>query len=100
MIDSGLASSKPQNAFLSPVLTMLRHDHPIAVKPASMPWYLLPKQTCKDSLPIDTFHSAVFILVIALLSLEIPEGLTNYSVYVFLVMETSLPYIMVCNFLS
>jgi hypothetical protein len=33
-----------------------------------------------DSLPIDMLLSAVPVLVVALPSLEIPEGLTNYPV--------------------
>jgi len=36
-IDSVLANSKTQNAFLFPVHAMFRHDCPLAVKPASTP---------------------------------------------------------------
>jgi hypothetical protein len=43
-IDSVLANSKTQKSFLYPVLTMYRHDCPLAVKLASVPWLLLPKQ--------------------------------------------------------
>jgi hypothetical protein len=57
--DSVLANSKTQNAFLSLDLAMFRHDCPLAVKSASMPWYLLPKQTWGDSLPTDILLSAV-----------------------------------------
>jgi hypothetical protein len=41
-IDSILANCKTQNAFLSPVHAMFRHDCPLAVKPASTPQRLLP----------------------------------------------------------
>jgi hypothetical protein len=57
---------------------MFRHDCPLAVKPVSTPWCLLPKQTCRYSLPIDIFLSAVSLLVVALPSLQIPKGLMNY----------------------
>jgi hypothetical protein len=60
---------------------MFHHDCPLAVKPASMLWRLLPKQTWRDSLPIDMLLSAVSVFVVGLLSLEIPEGLMNYPVY-------------------
>jgi hypothetical protein len=79
-IDSVLANSKKQNRFLSPVLAMFCYDCPLAVKPASTPWRLLSKQTWRDSLPTDMILSAVSVLVIALPSLEVPEGLMNYSV--------------------
>jgi hypothetical protein len=52
-VDSVLANSKTQNAFLSPLLAMFRHDCPLVVKPATTPWHLLPKQTWRDCLPID-----------------------------------------------
>jgi hypothetical protein len=42
-IDSVLANSKTQNAFLSPILAMFRHDCPLAVKSASTPRRQLPK---------------------------------------------------------
>jgi hypothetical protein len=38
---------------------MFRHDCPLAVKPASTLWRLLPKQTWLDSLPSDMLLSAV-----------------------------------------
>jgi hypothetical protein len=41
-IDSVLANCKTQNAFLSPVHAMFRHDCPLAVKPAGTPRRLLP----------------------------------------------------------
>jgi hypothetical protein len=57
-----------------------RHDCPLAAKATSTPWCLLPKQTGRDSLPIDMFLSAVSALVAVLLSLEVPEGSMNYPV--------------------
>jgi len=65
---------------------MLRHDCPLAVKPASTPWRLVPlpkkeiKPTWRDSLPIDMLLSAVSVLVVAQPSWEVPEGLMNYPV--------------------
>jgi hypothetical protein len=75
------ANSKTQNAFLSPHLAMFHHDCSLEVKPASTPWRLLSKQTWRDSLPIDMLLSAVSVLVVALLSLEVLEGLMNYPVF-------------------
>ena len=40
------------------------------------------KKTCRDSLPIDMLLSAVSILVVAQPCSEIPEGVTNYPVYI------------------
>ena len=77
-IDSVLANSKTENAFLSPVHAIFRHDCPLALKPASTPRRLLPKQTVTDSLPTDMFLSAVYVLVLAQPGLEFPGGLTNY----------------------
>jgi hypothetical protein len=51
------------------------------MKPASTPWCLLPEQTWRDSLPIDTLLSAVSVLAIALPILEVLEGLMNYPVF-------------------
>jgi hypothetical protein len=80
-IDSVLANSKTQNVFLSPVHTMFCHGCPLAVKPASTPRHLLPKNTWRDSVPIDVLLSAVSVLVVALPSSEVPEGLMNYPVF-------------------
>jgi hypothetical protein len=44
IIGSVLANCKTQNASLSPVHAMFRHDCPLAAKPASMPRRLLPKK--------------------------------------------------------
>jgi hypothetical protein len=72
----------PRHGTLSyPVLAMSRHDCPLVVKPENAPWCLLPKQTWIDSPPIDMVLSAVFVLVVALLSLEVLEGLKNYTIY-------------------
>jgi hypothetical protein len=60
---------------------MFCDDCPLVLKPASMPWHLLPKQTLRDSLTIDMLLSAVSVLVVALLSLEVPEELMNYPVF-------------------
>jgi hypothetical protein len=43
-IDSVIANSKTQNAFLSPILAMFSHDCLLAVKPASTPCRLLTIQ--------------------------------------------------------
>src|SRR5215510_13678715 len=43
-IDSVLANSKKQNAFLFTVNAIFRHDYPLAVKPASTPRPLVPKK--------------------------------------------------------
>ena len=78
-----LANFKTQNAFLFPVHAMFRHDCPLAVKPASTPRRLVhKKKTWRDSLPIDMLLSAVSILVVAQPCSEIPEGVTNYPVYI------------------
>jgi hypothetical protein len=52
-IDSVLANPKTQNAFLLPVFAVFHHNCPLAVKPASMPWHLLFKQTGRDFICID-----------------------------------------------
>jgi hypothetical protein len=80
-IDSLLANSKTQKAFLSPVLAMFCQECPLAVKPESTPQRLILKQTRRDSLPTDMLLSAVSVLIVALPSSEIPEGLMNYSVF-------------------
>jgi len=81
-IDSVLANSKTQNAFLFTVHAIFRHDYPLAVEPASTPRPLVQKKTERDSLPIDMFLSAVSVLVVAQSSLEVPEGLMNNPAYV------------------
>ena len=40
------------------------------------------KKTWRDSAPIDMFLSAVSVLVVVQLSLEVPKGLMNYPVCV------------------
>jgi hypothetical protein len=76
-----LADSKTQKASLFPVHAMFRHDCPLTVKPASTQWNLV-KKTWRDSAPIDMFLSAVSVLVVVQLSLEVPEGLMNNPVYI------------------
>ena len=80
-IDSVLANSKTQNAFLFTVNAIFRHDYPLAVERGSTPRPLVQKKTWRDSLPIDMFLSAVSVLVVAQLSSEIPQGLMNNPVY-------------------
>ena len=80
-IDSVLANSKTQNAFLFTVNGIFRHDYSLAVEPGSTPRPLVQKKTWRDSLPIDMLLSAVSVLVVAQSSSEIPEGLTNNPVY-------------------
>ena len=73
-IDSVLANSKTQNAFLFAVNAIFLHDYPLAVEPGCK------KKTWRDSLPIDMLLSAVSVLVVAQSSSEIPEGLMNNPV--------------------
>ena len=79
-VDSVLANSKTQNAFLFTVNAIFRHDYPLAVEPGGTPRPLVQKKTWRDSLPIDMFLSAVSALVFAQSSSEIPEGLMNNPV--------------------
>ena len=88
--DVNPANSKIENAFLFPVYAMFRHDCPLAVKPASTPRRLVHKKICRDSLTIDMLLSAVSVLVVAQPSSEFPEGLTNYPVYIYIYIHTSL----------
>ena len=80
-VDSVLANSKTQNDFLFSVHAIFRHDYPLAVEPASTPRPLVQKKTLRDSLPIDMILSAVYVLVVAQSSSEVPEGLMNNPVY-------------------
>ena len=82
-IDSVLANSKTQNAFLFTVNAIFLHDYPLAVEPGSAPRPLVQKKTWRDSPPIDMLLSAVSVLVVAQSSSEIPEGLMNNHVYYF-----------------
>ena len=80
-IESVLANSKTQNAFLFTVNAIFRqHDYPLAVEPGSTPRPLVQKKTWRDSLPIDMLLSAVSVLVVEQSSSEIPEGLMNNPV--------------------
>ena len=81
-IDSVLANSKTQNAFLFTVSAIFLHDYPLAVEPGSTPRPLVQKKkTWRDSLPIYMLLSAVSVLVVAQSSSEIPEGLMKNPVY-------------------
>ena len=79
-IDSVLAISKTQNAFLFTVNAIFLHDYLLAVEPVSTPRPLVQKKTWRDSVPIDVLLSAVSVLVVAQSSSEIPEGLMNNPV--------------------
>ena len=78
-INSVLANSKRQNAFLFTVNAIFLHDYPLAVEPGSTPRPPVQK-SWRDSLPIDMLLSAVSVLVVAQSSSEIPEGLMNNPV--------------------
>jgi len=78
-IDSVLANSKTQNAFLFTVHASFRHDYPLAVEPASTSSPLVQKNFY--SLPIDMLLSALSFLVVEQSSSEIPEGLMNNPVF-------------------
>ena len=89
-IDSVLANSKTQNAFLFNVNAIFRHDYPLAVEPGSTLRPLVQKKTWRDSLPIDMLLSAVSVLVAAQSSSEIPEGLMNNPVFPWVVCSIEL----------
>ena len=76
-IDSVLANSKTQNAFLFTLHAIVCHDYPLAVEPKSTPRTLVQKKNLRDSLPIDMLLSAVSVFVVAQSSSEVPEGLMN-----------------------
>ena len=80
-IDSVLANSKTQKAFLFTVHAIFRHNYPLVVEPASTPRLLVQKKTLRDSVPIDMLLSAVSVLVVAQSSSEFPEGLVNNPVF-------------------
>jgi len=79
-IDSVLANSKTQNAFLFTVNPIFRRDYALAVEPASTSRPLVQKKTWRDSVCIDMLLSAVSVLVVGQSSSEIPEGLMNNPV--------------------
>ena len=80
-IDSVLANSKTQNAFLFTVNAIFFHYYPLAVEPGSTPRPLVQKKkTWRVSLPIEMLLSVVSVLVVAQSSSEIPEGLMNNPV--------------------
>ena len=77
---AGADNSKTQNAFLFAVLAIFGHDYPLAVEPASTPRPLVQNKTLRDSVPIDMLLSAVYVLVVAQSSSEVPEALINNPV--------------------
>ena len=79
-IDSVLAISKTQNAFLFTVHAIFRHDYPLALEPASTPRPKVQNKTLRVSLPIDMLLSALSFLVVSQSSSEVPEGLMNNPV--------------------
>jgi hypothetical protein len=76
-IDSVLPNSKTWNPFLAPVLAIVRHDCPLAVKPGTTP----VTQSRRNYLPVGMLPSAVSVLVVVLPSSEVPEGLMNYPAF-------------------
>ena len=54
------------------------------MEPASTPRPLVQKKTLRDSLPIDMLLSAVSVLVVVQSSLEVPEGLMNNPVLLYM----------------
>ena len=85
IIDSVLANSKTQNAFVFTVHAIFRHDYSLAVEPASTLRPLVQKKTLRDSVPIDMLLSAVSVLVVAQSSSEVPEGLMNNLVFLLVI---------------
>ena len=81
-IDSVLANSKTQNAFLFTVNAIFRQSR---LPPSGGTWKYAKapstKKSWRDSLPIDVHLSAVSVLVAAQSSSEIPEGLMNNPVH-------------------
>ena len=65
------------------------HDYPLAVEPGSTPRPLVQKKTWRDSLTIDMLLSALSGLVVAQSSSEIPEGLMNNPVYIYVVRNSA-----------
>ena len=80
-IDSVLANSKTQNAFLFTVNAIFRQSR---IPPSGGTWKYAKapctKKTWRNSLPIDMLLYAVSFLVVAQSSSEIPEGLMNNPV--------------------
>jgi len=76
-----LANSKTQNAFLFTVHAIFRHDY-LPPSGGTYKYAKAPstKKTLRDSLPTDMLLSAVYVLVVAQSSSEIPEGLMNNPV--------------------
>ena len=86
IIDSVLANSKTQNAFLFTVNAIFLHNYPLAVEPGSTPRPLLQKKLGEILyLLICSFLPCLSWLlrsrVLAQSSSEIPKGLMNNPVY-------------------
>ena len=64
-IDSVLANSKTQNAFLFTLNAIFLHDYTLAVEPGSTPRSLVQKKNWRNSLPVDMLLSAVSVLVVS-----------------------------------
>ena len=81
-IDSVLANSKTQNAFLFTVNAFFRQSR-LPASSGTWKYAKAPstKKTWRDSLPIDMLLSAISVLVVAHSSSEIPEGLMNNPVH-------------------
>ena len=79
-IDSVLANSKTQNAFLFTVNAIFHHDYPLAVEPGNMPRPLEQKKL-GEILYLLICSFLPYVLVVAQSSSEIPEGLTNNPVF-------------------
>ena len=62
LLESVLANSKTQNAFLFTVHAIFRHDYPLAVEPAITPKTLVQKKTLRDSVPIDMLPCLSWLL--------------------------------------
>ena len=80
-IDSVLANSKTQKAFLFTVNAIFRQSR---LPPSGGTWKYVKapttKRTWRDSLPIDMLLSAGSVLVVVKSNSEIPEGLMSIPV--------------------
>jgi hypothetical protein len=78
--DAVLANSKTQNAFLSPVLAVFRHDCPLAVKSTSRHGIYYPNKLGKIHYLLIAPFCSIF-LGCSLSTLEIQEKFMNYPVF-------------------
>jgi hypothetical protein len=77
---SNFGKFQEQTAYLFPVYAMFRHDCPPSGETCKYATAPSTKKTCRDSLSIDMLLFTVSVLVVAQLSLEIPQGLINNPV--------------------